>query len=73
MRATTITIDPVKLQAIAAEAVLKPLGARWAIAQVSKIIDDLVYDDPFETNYVYSCDGERTVTTDDTGQMDPPY
>lgn len=69
---STITIDPVKLQAIAAEAVQRPLGARWAIAQVSKIIDDLVYDDPFETNYVYSCDGERTVTENE-GQMDPPY
>lgn len=70
---STFTIDPVKLQDIAAEAVQKPLGARWAIAQISKIIDDLVYDDPFETNYVYPSDYERTVTNDDEGQVDPPY
>ena len=55
------TIDPAALQAIARAAVSKPLGARWAIHRVNRIIDDLVYEKPFDYNYVYLFDPERTV------------
>ena len=53
---TNVTIDPAVLQKIAASAVNISLGARWAIHRVNAIIDDMVYDNPFETNYVYLAD-----------------
>ena len=56
-----VTIDPFVLQQIAASAVNISLGARWAIHRVNAIIDDMVYDNPFETNYVYLAGNERTV------------
>ena len=58
---TNVTIDPFVLQQIAASAVNISLGARWAIHRVNAIIDDMVYDNPFETNYVYLATNERTV------------
>ena len=58
---TNVTIDPFVLQQIAASAVKISLGARWAIHRVNAIIDDMVYDNPFETNYVYLATNERTV------------
>ncbi len=59
---SNITIDPDALHEIAESAAKMPLGARWAIHRVNRIIDDMVYENPFETNYVYSCDTERPVT-----------
>ncbi len=53
---TNVTIDPAVLQKIAAAAVKIPLGARWAIHRVNALIDDMVYENPFETSYIYLSD-----------------
>ena len=57
---TNFTIDPTVLQSIAQNAIHKTLGARWAIHQVNHIIDKMIYENPFENNYVYTIDDERT-------------
>ena len=57
---TNFTIDPNTLQAIAEKAINKPLGARWAIHQANHIIDKMIYENPFENNYVYTDNDERT-------------
>ena len=53
---TNITIDLDTLSDIADSAVKMPLGARWAIHRINSIVDEMVYDDPFETCYVYTHD-----------------
>lgn len=68
-----ITIDLATLHSIASKAVDMPFGARWAKARVSALIDEMVYEAPFETNYVYCPDTERTVTTHDERDVDTPY
>jgi hypothetical protein len=57
---TNFTIDLNTLQAIAEKAINKPLGARWAIHQANHIIDKMIYENPFENNYVYTDNDERT-------------
>ena len=66
-----ITIDLETLHDIASKAVTKPFGSRWAKARVSALLDDMVYEEPFETSYVYS--KERTVTAHDERNVDTPY
>ncbi len=68
-----ITVDLATLRDIASKAVAMPFGARWAKARVSALLDDMVYENPFETNYVYCPDTERTVTARDERNVDTPY
>jgi ATP-dependent protease Clp ATPase subunit len=68
-----ITIDLATLHGIASKAVTMPFGARWAKARVSALLDEMVYENPFETNYVYCPDTERTVTAHAKRDVDPPY
>lgn len=67
-----ITIDLDTLTNIASKAINMPFGARWAKSCVSTLIDEMVYEEPFETNYVYIQNTERTVT-DNEEPMDTPY
>ncbi len=53
------TIDLAVLARIARQAAKQRLGARWAIHQVDKIADDLVYREPFEYSYFYYDDSIR--------------
>ena len=68
-----ITIDLATLRDIAIKAVTMPFGARWAKARVSALLDEMVYEDPFETSYVYCQNKERTVTAHDERNVDTPY
>lgn len=68
-----ITVDLATLRDIAIKAVTMPFGARWAKARVNALLDEMVYEEPFETRYVYCKNKERTVTAHDEGTLDPPY
>ena len=68
-----ITIDLATLHGIASKAVTMPFGARWAKARVSALLDEMVYEDPFETSYVYCQNKERTVTAHAERNVDTPY
>ena len=68
-----ITIDLATLRDIAIKAVTMPFGARWAKARVSALLDEMVYEDPFETSYVYCQNKERTVTAHAERNVDTPY
>ena len=68
-----ITVDLATLRDIASKAVTMPFGARWAKARVSALLDEMVYEEPFETSYVYCQNKERTVTAHDERNVDTPY
>lgn len=68
-----ITVDLATLRDIASKAVTMPFGARWAKARVSALLDEMVYEEPFETRYVYCQNKERTVTAHDERNVDTPY
>lgn len=68
-----ITVDLATLRDIASKAVTMPFGARWAKARVSSLLDEMVYEEPFETSYVYCQNKERTVTARDERNVDTPY
>ena len=69
----SITIDLDVLRDIACKAMTMPFGARWAKARVSSLLDQMVYDEPFETCYVYTTNKERTVTAHAERDVDTPY
>lgn len=50
-----------------------PFGARWAKARVSALLDEMIYEESFETNYVYCQNKERTVTAHAERDVDTPY
>ena len=61
----SITIDPAVLQDICGMAIDSGLGARWAIHRVDAIIDDLLFENPFDYSYLYRSNAERPVTEND--------
>lgn len=68
-----ITVDLATLRDIALKASTMPFGARGAKARVSALLDEMVYEEPFETSYVYCQNKERTVTARDERNVDTPY
>lgn len=68
--AKSITFDPAVLRPICRQAIETGLGARWAIHRVDAIIDEMLFDNPFDYSYFYSnktesSETERPVTAND--------
>ena len=61
----SITIDVPVLRSICEQAIETRLGARWAIHRVDDIIDDMLFENPFDYSYLYLSDSERTVNKND--------